>query len=79
MFAQIGCVLTDRFALRLRYHDNQYIPPAPVCTLSSMTPRKGATPVPGPTMMMGVSSDLGNDIVPFFTHTGTETGPATWR
>ncbi|KAG7221223.1 hypothetical protein INR49_017440 [Caranx melampygus] len=45
--------------------------------LSCMADLNGATPVPGPTMMTGVSLSEGNLRVPFFTHRGTHTSPAT--
>ena len=35
--------------------------------------RAEIVPSPGPTMMTGVSGDLGNDIVPLLTQTGTLT------
>lgn len=45
--------------------------------LSCKADLKGATPVPGPTMITGVSFSLGNFIVPFFTHRGTYTSSVT--
>lgn len=48
----------------------------PWAILSCNAALKGATPVPGPTMITGVSSS-GNLKVPFFTHRGTCTSPET--
>lgn len=49
----------------------------PSAILSCRADLKGATPVPGPTIMTGVSFSLGNLRLPFFTHRGTDTSPAT--
>lgn len=52
-------------------------PVFPSATLSCKADLKGATPVPGPTIITGVSFSLGNFRLPFFTHRGTYTSPAT--
>lgn len=49
----------------------------PSAILSCTADLKGATPVPGPTIITGVSFSLGNFRVPFFTHRGTYTSPVT--
>lgn len=51
-------------------------PVLPSESLSWRRALKGATPVPGPTRITGVSASVGNRRVPFLTHRGTETSPA---
>lgn len=43
--------------------------------LSCIIDLNGATPVPGPTIITGVSLSAGNFRLPFFTHRGTNTSP----
>lgn len=42
---------------------------------SCIAARKGATPVPGPIMITGVSVSVGNFSPPFLTHRGTFSAP----
>ena len=51
----------------------------PWAILSWKADLKGATPVPGPTIITGMSFSTGNFRVPFFTQRGTYTSPETWH
>lgn len=50
----------------------------PWAILSCEADLNGATPVPGPTIITGVSWSFGNFKLPFFTHSDTYTSPTTW-
>ena len=65
----------SRFSLAATPPETLCSPVSPWATRSWMAARKGATPVPGPTMITGVSGVFGNVRPPDRTHRGTRTGP----